>query len=202
MWLFLLYYIIFQTFFFSLKSFTQLDSKKTKDWHHAGESGFGTFKPSLMELPKKNSTVYGYLVSYKYFNHINDVIRSEFTFKPKIIEVAFNISKTLQHNISGRVILIGVHMRRGDMLLSGSRKFGYKTPSKEYYQKAMDIMRNKYNKLKSHGSSSSALFLVASDDLPWARDHVTAPDVLVLPPASPEVRLSVSVYVPFLCAST
>ncbi len=89
------------------------------------EDSFARFTPRLMQQQTNGSvTVAKYLQSYRYFERISSVIRSEFRFSPNVSDEVNDIFLKLLQNISTNVIFIGVHVRRGDMLNSKLQDIG------------------------------------------------------------------------------
>lgn len=67
---------------------------------------------------------------------------------------------------------VAVHVRRGDQahLVTGTtNKTGFTVPDSSYFTRAMEHFLSRYGRVQ---------FIVASDDLPWARENVRAPSGL------------------------
>ncbi len=63
-------------------------------------------------------------------------------------------------------LYIGLHVRRGDMVLNQNyRNFGYKVASRDYIIKAMRYFRNKF-------SSRRIVFIACTDDTKWFVNHI------------------------------
>lgn len=92
----------------------------------------------------------GYFQTNKYFDHIEDQIRSEFKFKQDIVDEASNFLSSKRDNE-----VVSVHVRRGDYL----QYTWHGVCSNQYYGDA----------LSSHFSDKSYNFVVLTDDIPWAK---------------------------------
>ncbi|CAG2218660.1 FUT1_2 [Mytilus edulis] len=105
-----------------------------------------------------------YLQSWKYFYDFRSQLRKQFTFrdlllqeaKSKIVQTVkrFNIGSTRD------VTLVGVHVRRGDMV---NHKFGYNIATPEYLTKAVQYYKSKYK---------NVIFIIASQDIPWTKTNM------------------------------
>lgn len=113
-----------------------------------------------------NLTTWGYLQSWKYFEHSTDAVRKAFSFKVKYLQEArtFLSAHTKPSNV-----LVGMHIRRGDFVSDYNTNLGYTIADGNYTRKAMDWHRIK---------SDKALFVVVSDDIPWCKDNIKGDDVI------------------------
>lgn len=125
-----------------------------------GERNPGEYDASLFEKlnSDKNWTLTGYYQSWKYFTNISKIIKKEFTFKNEILKEAF---KVLKKYGLGKKTLIGVHIRRGDMLAQKLR--GYNVADETYINKALGFYRK---------TVTNPVFLISSDDMNWARNSI------------------------------
>ena len=64
--------------------------------------------------------------------------------------------------------VIGIHIRRTDMLTKGSKEWGRIIASKQYVLKAISFFRKRFK---------NAHFIVCSDDLRWSRNTIKGSDV-------------------------
>ena len=109
----------------------------------------------------------GYFQYYRFFSHISDKIRKEFTFRKEIqrkVSSFFNRESLTDKNI----VKVGIHIRRADMTSASRIKKGFGSPGESYFSNAMKYFRSKYKKIH---------FFVCSDDLRWARKHISGDDV-------------------------
>lgn len=129
----------------------------------------------------------GYFQSYRYFHPGQEfLIRREFRFLPGVIaEAKANIqSAQLERMLPDAVVkndgdekdevvfldetqykFVGIHIRRGIDLTLDSRnaQHGHTVATKEYFAKAMQYFRTKYDRV---------IFIVASDNQKWATDNI------------------------------
>ena len=110
------------------------------------ESGFH-FDEYLFDNCEDNVDLYGYFQSEKYFKHIENDIRKDFSFSKEILDYCSEFIK--QIDSSGEII--SLHVRRGDYL---DLQSFHPTPSLEYYSSAL----NKFPELP---------VLIFSDDTDW-----------------------------------
>ena len=114
-----------------------------------------------------------YLQSWRYFHDFSD--KTKFIFKgwisKKVERIKTKVSETIfcpngtESCSTSEVTWIGVHVRRGDMCLEISRMAGYLPATKEYINKAIKFMEEKFKPPK-------IIFLLASDDTKWCRSNV------------------------------
>lgn len=120
-----------------------LDTNKNIDWIIATEvvqeSHFHFDEKLFNECPD-DSTIYGFFQSEKYFKHIEEDIRKDFTFKDNWL----NPCKEFRKQLSEEVIFL--HVRRGDPNLADKRGFKWAyvniqsqhpVQTLEYYEKAL-----------------------------------------------------------------
>ena len=112
------------------------------------ESGF-SYDPSVKNLPvDMNIDLCGYFQSEKYFDHVADEVKQNFTFKDHIMEVA-------QKKIPDRDTCVSVHVRRGDYVTIYSDT--HPAQSVEYYM-------NSLNQFPYHRP------VFFSDDIDWCKE--------------------------------
>jgi len=102
----------------------------------------------------------GYWQSYKYFEKIEDKIRSDFTLKIDILT-----NSKIQTSIL-TTMSISVHIRRGDYLSSKNSKI-YETIPIDYYLQSINQLSNQL---------LEPIFYVFSNDLNWAKENLVVPD--------------------------
>ena len=120
-----------------------LDTNKNIDWiiatEVAQESHFHFDEKLFNECPD-DSTIYGFFQSEKYFKHIEEDIRKDFTFKDNWL----NPCKEFREQLGEEVIFL--HVRRGDPNLADKRGFKWAyvniqsqhpVQTLEYYEKAL-----------------------------------------------------------------
>jgi len=110
------------------------------------------FDQSVMTNFPDNVSVFGYFESHKYFEHIEDYIRSNFTFKPHIIEACKKYGESFLNNNPVAVVI-----RRGDFL----------NPAEIPYHPVCDISYYKEAML----DFKDRTIVVFSDDIPWCKEQ-------------------------------
>lgn len=106
----------------------------------------------------KNVYLDGYWQSYRYLEHIRDVILREFVPKDHSRKRVDQI-----HDKLTKKNLVAVHFRRGDYLSNAKSRTIYTECSTYYYYTAMKIIAR---------SISNPLFLVFSNDIEWVIRNV------------------------------
>ena len=147
-----------QSLFISLKETTPLiPSKWMNSWEGISEAGFSLFTRIIPT--NVNATVFGYRQSWKYFITPSEkqAVRDIFKFTSKYESYAHNVLTTASNNTSP--ILVGVHMRIGDLLYEQSVNFGYQPANKTFYDKVL-------KKVTSNLNNSNNIVFVASSDSP------------------------------------
>ena len=112
-----------------------------------------------------NISLQGYLHNYKYFSHIQDVVRSMFVFKSNVMETA---KRFVSHRLPNLITKIGIHVRRGDFLRADYIQDGRVVANANYISKAMTFYRKSY--VRTH-------FVVCGDDVQWCRKNIRSSDV-------------------------
>ncbi|XP_067660637.1 galactoside alpha-(1,2)-fucosyltransferase 2-like [Haliotis asinina] len=148
------------------------------------------FDESLMHIAKgENVCFQSYLQSYKYFEHVQDSIKKQFTFKKDINDKAVDIINGAINTFhkrnatvkDTRPVLVGVHVRRGDMV---KNSFGYAVATPEYLGNASKYYRDKY---------PNTLFIVCSNGMTWTKKHFVGDDVFYVEGNTFDVDLAVLV---------
>ncbi len=107
----------------------------------------------------------GFWQSERYFRHIADTIRREFTpTAPMDAENERVLANIRQSNA------IAVHVRRGDYVTNPSAAVRHGVPSLGYYRRAMDHVASRV---------ADPVFYVFSDDHDWVRDNLRQPAPMV-----------------------
>lgn len=114
------------------------------------ESGFA-FDQNLFDTCADNVDLYGYFQSEKYFEHIKDEVKKDFTFKD-YIKVP---TKKQFQEVFGDEDVISLHVRRGDYVNNKE----HPTPSLNYYYKALEQL------------DSELSVMVFSDDIEWCKEQ-------------------------------
>ncbi|XP_071104231.1 galactoside alpha-(1,2)-fucosyltransferase 1-like isoform X2 [Haliotis cracherodii] len=127
-------------------------------------------------LLNSDSHFEGYFQSWLYWIKYEDVIRKHLAIKSNLKTSAKNyIDASLQElGIKNRtaVSLVGVHIRRGDMLNGFFRDYGYSVATEEYFHKAMAYVVKRVAK--------PVVFVVSSNDMEWSRAVVKETNAVFL----------------------
>ena len=113
------------------------------------------FSEELFNTCPDNSSLVGYYQTPKYFNHIKDEIRSDFTFRPEILEPCKEMMEEM-------VEPVALHIRRGDFITNVENHYNQ---GLEYYEEAL----TKFEKNRQ--------VIIFSDDTEWCnKQKLFAPD--------------------------
>ena len=156
------------------------------NWSVTTERCWAGFDSCLLRLPHHNFTVYEYLQSYKYFHPIENKIRDLFTFQEDILKQAFQILDDLWGNESTSlkdIALVGVHARRGDMLLQNHINSGHVVAPSSYYAKAFQWMEDNL-------PDKTVKFIVVCQDTEWCSANLIRENAKLAPQAPAEVHLA------------
>lgn len=172
---------------FKLKTDNHLTISKTRRECAAakfrGEGRASGFDPNVLKF-KADTThrVGNFLQSWKYFHNVSSDIRGQLKFRDHIQTKADSTIKGFlkKYNTTREnVTVIGIHVRRGDMVNHG---FGYQVATKEYFEKAVALFNN----------YSSPLFVVCTNDLAWSKANIPKSNKLEFVSGnSPEVDMAV-----------
>jgi tetratricopeptide (TPR) repeat protein len=108
-----------------------------------------TFDEELFDNCPDNIDLFGYYQTEKYFKHIEDEIRSDFSFNCKLYDNCKEFINSLNSQI------ISLHIRRGDYLTN----LNHPTQTLDYYKKALELFPN------------NIPVLVFSDDWKWCNEQ-------------------------------
>ena len=111
------------------------------------QTGQFHFSQEFFDNCPDNVNLHDYFQSQKYFNHIENSIREDFTFKGEVL----NPCKEIIGELNNPIFL---HVRRGDYVNSQN---AHPICSVEYYQKALSYF------------DSNCSVLVFSDDIEWCK---------------------------------
>jgi hypothetical protein len=129
-------------------------------WRLYREKSFD-FDPGVLSLPN-NAFMFGYWQSYRYFEDVADLIRSELVpLSPPGKQDQIAMDSIRRSNSA-----ISVHIRRGDYVTSEVVSRVHGVCSLDYYHRAAQIMASKV--ISPH-------FFVFSDDPHWARENISLP---------------------------
>lgn len=101
----------------------------------------------------------GYWQSEKYFREFESQVRSQFTLKDSLSTSSSRWKEMIQKGSS-----VAVHLRRGDYSSRSNYSSFFGTLPIEYYERAINAIRNKINDPK---------FFIFSDDINWCKQNFT-----------------------------
>ena len=111
--------------------------------------GGHNFNEVLFNTCPDNVSLHGYFQTEKYFKHIEDEIKQDFTFKNEIALIC-------KHRMSTMLTPIALHIRRGDYLKNSAY---HNNLGLDYYAEALD----KFDK--------SRTVIIFSDDPQWCKEQ-------------------------------
>jgi hypothetical protein len=132
---------------FEAFNLTNLNTRKILPANYYQEEQFHYDQDYVDNCPD-NVNVYGYFQTEKYFSHISDSIREDFTFKSEILDPCKNAFDFDE--------LISLHIRRTDFV---EKSDDHPPCSLEYYQKALEQF------------NSNIPVMIFSDDIPWCKEQ-------------------------------
>lgn len=123
------------------------------------------FQPQIFEM--ENVYLSGYWQNENYFKDIQEMIRHDFSFDPRLIEENKAICEELARENS-----VSIHIRRGDYLTTENARIHGNICTEQYYANAMDYIGQRIE--HPH-------YYIFTDDLEWAHarykgDHITIVD--------------------------
>jgi hypothetical protein len=137
---------LFDAFKLNLTNYGVLDIPSEK---YIQETTF-EFDEKFFKLnPLIDVSILGFFQTEKYFKHIEDEIRSDFTFQEKYVKDCFDILKNFNNPIA-------LHIRRGDFLINSAN---HANISLEYYKTALKKFEN------------NRQVIIFSDDPNWCKEQ-------------------------------
>ncbi len=123
-----------------------------------------SYHPSLAH----SNAIYleGFWNNEKYFRHITDTIKHEFTLKNKLgydaEKIATEIVKTKS---SGVKKTVSIHVRRGDFISNPYASEQHNILTMDYYHKALAYLTSKISK-------ENLKIYIFSDEIPWVKENL------------------------------
>ena len=97
--------------------------------------------------------------------------REQLVFKDKILQMATNIIQLMAATTEKKVVVVGVHVRRGDKLrVWRQSKFIQDILGRyegKYFRYSMNLMRQRYN-----SDRRKVVFIVTSDNVSWTKTQL------------------------------
>ena len=167
---------------------------KRKTFHIESAGVFdNTLRPKLDPrspfTSNKLAVLRGYLQSWKYFQSCEPFIKHQFvfnrsTYDQAVLALSTNLETFLNSTTGERpTSIVGIHVRRGDILQPGPRNFGHTPASKQYFEHALDKMNRTHH---------PAVFIVISNDLAWCKTVFTdTSNIIFMDKAPPSVDMAI-----------
>lgn len=154
---------------FKLRTRVQKNTYRCKLFQRKWERWLCAYDPQVLNFTAdRNYRIFTYLQSWKYFEEVEDKIREEFIFRDRIKSrteaIIQGIRQKYIHSIYDHVTLVGVHIRRGDIVGDGWRRKGYTTATKEYFIHAMDFFLSQ--------NYTNVIFVICSNDMQWSKKSI------------------------------
>lgn len=119
---------------------------------------FFHYNQDILDLRSKVIYLTGTWQSYKYFEKIENIIRTDFTFRDKLTGEVEGIVDQMNKQIS-----VCLHVRRTDYINVKASSDIMATVSLDYYKQAVEYIQKEINEFK---------VFVFSDDLEWCRQNL------------------------------
>ena len=133
--------------------------------------GNGIYDRKFERLPRRNVTIRSVFASYMYFQHVEEELRSDLTFKPHILDKARRwLEEQTPNKWKGKeFVRVVIHVRRTDLAYSRSARDGWPVPTAEYFNRSMTYFTDCVDRVQ---------FVVLSDDPHWCKSHLNAVDIV------------------------
>ncbi len=125
-----------------------------KLYNRTGKEKKFTFDPNIFTIGP-NAYLDGYWQSYKYFESISDIIRTDFTLRNPLSKEIQILQKEILETNS-----VALHVRRGDYV----GNIFHNTLTKEYYDRALTALKEKV--MIDH-------LYIFSDDIKWCEENLS-----------------------------
>jgi len=147
--------------------------------------GIGTYDRKFEHLSTRNVTISNVLLSYKYFHHVEEELRRDFTFKPNVTETA---RRWLNDQVPDEwkdmeFVRVVIHVRRTDRARPENVERGFPLATAEYFRQSMSYFTDCLERVQ---------FVVLSDDPAWCRQHIHATNIVYSSGHSPIVDLAIA----------
>lgn len=153
---------VLKTFFVPQANFTQLRLRCARA-RAAVEASPSRYDERLTRLNSRyDFKIVQYLASYRYFEKHEAHIRKALTFSGAIRNKSEQFVRHLRQKYNSSTTFVGFHLRRGDTASKHMRESGYPLATPEHANRSVAFFEKRY---------PNCVFVVASDDLPWWREH-------------------------------
>jgi len=147
--------------------------------------GNGIYEQKFEHLNARNISVGSTCASYKYFQHVEEELRYDLTFKPHILDAA---RQWLERRIPIKwkdkgFVRVLIHVRRTDFTKPLYERHGWIMPTAEYFRRSMSYFTDCLDQVQ---------FVVLSDDTAWCMEHIKATDIVYTDTRSPIRDLAIA----------
>ena len=132
------------------------------------DGGCCKFNPKVLQ-PEPQAPVlevFSYLQCWRYFAHVEKEVRAQFTTYGDTAKQAADVIKSVRREfggLQGAVILVGVHVRHGDVSHQSLQNFGYQLPSIGYFYRSMAWYLRKFSRV---------VFVISSDRKEYVMENI------------------------------
>ena len=130
-----------------------------------------TYDARFEQLPERNVSLSTYLQSYRYFQQVEDQLRRDLTFKPRLLNAAYQWLE-LQTPAKWRgmkFVRVVVHVRRTDYANPDAARYGWQLPTADYIRRSASYFVECLERVQ---------FVVLSDDPVWCMNNIHLTDVV------------------------
>jgi len=147
--------------------------------------GPGIYDRKFEHLSARNISIDSIFASYKYFQHVEEELRQDLTFKPSIVDTARQWLKqqTPDKWKNETFVRVLIHVRRTDYTNVLHEQDGWPTPTAGYFHRATSFFTDCLERV---------LFVVLSDDPAWCRKHILVTDIVYSSRHSPIVDMAIA----------
>jgi hypothetical protein len=131
--------------------------RKRRRWTVVRENYLGPYNPGILNS-SKNVYLDGYWQSKKYFEGVEDVIRSEFALRNELSRESDRIAAMISGTHS-----VSIHVRRADYVSDPGTNQVHGICDQSYFKKCVDLIRDRV---------AHPHFFIFSDDISWCKENM------------------------------
>ena len=135
----------------------------TRSWSTVNETQYMQYDDIRVQNNDKLQ-IRGYRQNYRYFIDSKNALRRLFQFRQHYVDVADKLKRELLQSFSDirQPVLVGVHVRIGDIMEQELQSYGYNVARKSFFEKSMSIMANRHGR-------DRIIFVITSDTMSEAK---------------------------------
>lgn len=147
--------------------------------------GNGIYEHFVEHLYARNITIDSTCASYKYFEHVEEELRFDLTFKENILHAARRwLEQRTPHKWRNKkFVRVVIHVRRTAFTKPHLVQQGWTRPTADYFRRSMSFFTNCLERVQ---------FVVLSDDQAWCMKHIKATDAVYSIGHTPIVDLAIA----------